>query len=464
LISPPEQQWCFAGPDAHAACFGDPSFGEDGMKYCILHYPGEKSAWDFSQAIRAKLEASDFNFHGTWFPGPYDTLFRNRSYSKKVDLSYCNFQTGMIFRSCTFEQGVDFSRSIFSRTMDFGSSKFEVAADFSGVVFQDQVDFSGVEFKCSTTFKSAKFNELATFAAGFSQDANFNEAEFDNLAEFTDSEFNGEVSFIGAAFHGSADFRNVTFDGPVSFDISLIQELKFGQFDGGREVFGDKSTLSLEDAYIENPERVSFYSTKLKPGWFINVDASKFDFTNVSWSDKAIKKNISSYGPSHQLLAVAYRRLAINAEENHRYAEASDFRYLAMDVAWFRVPFRRVAFWKLTWWYWLGSGYGERVFQAFAMVLVIWIFFAFLYCWVGFDRWKPSVPTKETTKIVAQDKIGTPLGFGQAVFYSAGVITLQKPEPGPSTPTAKALVLLETVLGPIQAALLALAIRRKFIR
>ncbi len=43
-------------------------------------------------------------------------------------------------------------------------------------------------------------------------------------------------------------------------------------------------------------------------------------------------------------------------------------------------------------------------------------------------------------------------------------MTLQKPEPQPETVEAKTLVAVETVLGPLQAALLALAIRRKFMR
>lgn len=51
-----------------------------------------------------------------------------------------------------------------------------------------------------------------------------------------------------------------------------------------------------------------------------------------------------------------------------------------------------------------------------------------------------------------------------ALTYSAGVMTLQKPEPRPATRLARGLVLLETILGPLQAALLALAIRRKFMR
>lgn len=43
-------------------------------------------------------------------------------------------------------------------------------------------------------------------------------------------------------------------------------------------------------------------------------------------------------------------------------------------------------------------------------------------------------------------------------------MALQKPEPLPANRRAKALVLFEIILGPLQAALLALAIRRKFMR
>jgi hypothetical protein len=51
----------------------------------------------------------------------------------------------------------------------------------------------------------------------------------------------------------------------------------------------------------------------------------------------------------------------------------------------------------------------------------------------------------------------------RACNYSLQIITLQKPD-RPSGLLTPALVTLETILGPVQAALLALAIRRKFMR
>ena len=33
-------------------------------------------------------------------------------------------------------------------------------------------------------------------------------------------------------------------------------------------------------------------------------------------------------------------------------------------------------FWKLNWWYWMASGYGERSLQALIVLIAIWLAFA----------------------------------------------------------------------------------------
>ena len=165
----------------------------------------------------------------------------------------------------------------------------------------------------------------------------------------------------------------------------------------------------------------------------------------------------------HRFLAIACRHLAVNAEENHRYEEASKFRYKAMDAR--RLEsWHGFAFWKLSWWYWLASGYGERIWQAFGILLAIWFVAGLLYTRVGFARWEPKFASEADVTISKRDDVGAPVSFKRALTYSLGVLTLQKPEPRPATTAAQTVVLLETILGPVQAALLALAIRRKFMR
>ena len=98
------------------------------------------------------------------------------------------------------------------------------------------------------------------------------------------------------------------------------------------------------------------------------------------------------------------------------------------------------------------------------MLAGIWILFALLYTQVGFVRWEPKIDNLVQARAASSAAWIQPLRLTQALGYSAAVMTLQKPEPRPSSLTAKNLVLLESLLGPVQAALLALAVRRRFMR
>lgn len=96
------------------------------------------------------------------------------------------------------------------------------------------------------------------------------------------------------------------------------------------------------------------------------------------------------------------------------------------------------------------------------------LFFAVFYWYGNAAWWQPKQASKGVAESFAGEKqttaVAAPLTFSEAMIYSAGVMALQKPEPLHSNKRAKGLGRLETVLGPLQAALLALAIRRKFMR
>lgn len=76
----------------------------------------------------------------------------------------------------------------------------------------------------------------------------------------------------------------------------------------------------------------------------------------------------------------------MNAEENNRYEQAADLRYLAMEVA-RSMRWRRVDWLRLSWWYWLLSGYGERVRRAFGVLLGVWLLFALIYWKAADESW-----------------------------------------------------------------------------
>ena len=121
-----------------------------------------------------------------------------------------------------------------------------------------------------------------------------------------------------------------------------------------------------------------------------------------------------------------------------------------------RYSWRDLAISDLTWWYWLASGYGERIGRAALGLVCIWLLFAATFTIVGFVRWEPKTATQAEATSATFDSYGAPLTFRRALTYSGAVITLQRPEPKPATAIARTAVLFQTILGPIQAALLAL--------
>jgi hypothetical protein len=233
-------------------------------------------------------------------------------------------------------------------------------------------------------------------------------------------------------------------------------------------MFADKSSLDLQFARIENPDHISFQTLRLRPHWFVSVDPRRFNLTNVDWDQRSVNEEIRSLesrgvSSPQRLLSISCGHLALNAEDDNRYEESSRFRYMAMEAR--RLEnWRGFAPWRLSWWYWLASGYGERVLKAFLVLLVIWFVAGLLYTRVGFARWDPKLASEADLVNAKRDDVGAPLTLSRALTYSAGVMTFQKPEPRPATTAAQTVVLLETILGSVQAALLALAIRRKFMR
>ena len=203
------------------------------------------------------------------------------------------------------------------------------------------------------------------------------EATAEDLLEtiaVSQSAFKDVAHFEGAIFSEAAYFAYASFSGELNFrDVIFRHYVKFAGTEN-RQAFSDTSSLDLQFARIEEPEHLSFHTLIMRPQWFVNVDARQFEFVNVDWRinfKQAIRDLRKSDRRVQRLLAIAYRNLAVNAEENHRYEEASKLRYLAMDA-------RRLeslggfAPWRLSWWYWLARGYGERVLKGFFVLLGIW--------------------------------------------------------------------------------------------
>jgi hypothetical protein len=402
-------------------------------RYCVLHYADKSKSADFAEAVESTLARGNTDFFGVWFPDDLD------------------------WREKTFDQPMDFRFAVFN-----GETILTLIA------FNKKVDFTYAKF----------VNEVYFSHTHFFEEAIFDNTKFQALAYFRESAFHALAHFESATFCGEADFSAITFEGVANFGyITCASYLKFSSEDAPG--FKPGSSLDLQFANVEKPERVSFNTLALRPGWFVHVDPRKFDFFNVTWPPRidvisgrsTINEEVESLERKklqqpHRRLAIAYSRLASNAEENNRYSQASDFRYQAMDTQ-RREKGSGFAFWTLDWWYWLASGYGESVLQASYILLVLWLLFAVPYRHVGFIRWEPKLASEADVMDASKtrrDDVGKPLEPKQAVAYSFGTMTLQRPEPRPATAWTHVFVILETIFGPVQAALVALAIRRKFMR
>lgn len=374
------------------ACAGSGFYKEfEGKQYCVLHYPNKEKIHDFAIEIQKRLKNKNFAFAGGWFP--LGTYFYQFHFVEKADFSQATFAT---------------------------------FADFAEVVFAKEVNFYGAQFLDDAIFHNAIFHNDADFKfAQFHSEVDFNHTYFAQIANFSHAQFMSQASFTGS------------------------EDKRF---------FGEKAQLSLQHARVVSPEQILFQNLQLHPYWFIGIDIRNFVFADVIWQ-RNVNHDISQLSKllqlshiqssSYALLATSYRQLAVNAEENQRYEEASNFRYDTMDV-YRRKTWRGLAFWQLNWWYWILSGYGERVGRAAVVLCIMLALFVGFYTQVLFEH---PIYTA-----------GRPLEPSLAILYTLEVGALQNPDPKPFTLAARYLVLAETILVPFQVALIALAIRRKFMR
>jgi len=274
---------------------------------------------------------------------------------------------------------------------------------------------------------------------------------------------------------------------------------KQARFIGRRTFNTEVKDTTFRDALIEKPEVFSLDRVRLRPSWFIDANVRKFRFTNVQWcgmpggNEGSIEKEIaaiedrrnkkkpkvedSQIGYPYDVLAKACRELSANAEDNLDYPTANEFHYLSLDLERRESRSKKkdretrnnlplvtrtqmfLKQWKVVnWAYWALSGYGDRPLRTTVWIGVVWLAFAVLYTLLGFPQ-----PQSAETQPAEEAGLADP-SFWQALAASLGVITLQVKALGSSPTWAHFAVVIEGVLGLLLIALLALALRRKFMR
>lgn len=388
------------------------------------------------------------------------------------------FKIPISFYSVNFESVADFSDSIFNSECDFSNSHFQVGhfwnkeADF--LKFTTQSSFSEAIFKDIVSFERAKFGRKLVdeiYNSFF-----FSGVTFENTVNFQEAEFWLFTNFSKAIFKGTTDFRNTFIENSLNFEEAKFETFaRFSAKDKNHK-FWSEDALNFSNVEIEKPDRIFFQTVQLKPDSFINTDIRKFDFTDIRWKvkdfagDWARFKDIAWWTneararrSSYKSLEKVYRRFATFAEDNNDYQSASSFRYTAFDIQRITPWFGRLPI-TLLWWYKWTSGYGERwLWSAFVLLILILAIFPFIYTRTNFQICPKEKPIAISLNEGTCKTEG--LSFDEAIAQSLTTATLQNVDyRKPTSIGGEILIILEKILAPLQAALLALAIRRKFMR
>lgn len=413
----------------------------DGKFYCILHFPSPVKTELFTKELEKRIDNKQYDFSAVYFPDIVN--FANQVFEKTVNFSNATFHKKVDFGDVKFNSLTFFSFAHFNDAVYFHNSIFNQSSDFVGAFFNNFVDFREVNFNESVSFLSATFALDSYFqAAVFNKELCFSYAVFQETSQ---------TYFDEAKFKGRVEFNNAILKGYIAF-VGKLDNLLFND---------EKTLLDLQNVRISDAKNILFHTVRLEPSWFINSDAREFTFTECYWYSNSkhlnakielqnlVKRDFETPNP---LLTKTCQQLADNYEENKGFELASLFRQIAneskrLDYFWWYQPL------TLHWWYWLSSFYGESWKWALAVLIGIWFGFAVIYKQFDFNVCQQP-QTCEARKLF----------IGESMKQSFGAMFLQKSEFRKPMETAETFTLFENILAPLQAALLALAIRRKFMR
>ncbi|MEQ1921407.1 MAG: hypothetical protein ABL952_02760 [Pyrinomonadaceae bacterium] len=488
--------------------------------------PDKANYTKFEEIVNSRISEEDYDFDYVFFPTTL-TLPRFKSIETPVDFSNATFHRGLIaldikfqtfcsFRDAIFWGEAEFSGSKFNEfyfygtefkaLADFSRTRFKSFAHFWRIVFHNGADFSGARF-----YKDAHFDDIqainpdplkfslhpfsnpnldfsqAVFRKRFSlshshvHGAHFFFTKFHQEAGFSCTEIRGKWAFPQADFAGVADFTAIEvvegseliFKSAIFRDYLIFDNSDFFQFHSF-----EKSVVDLSDAVLEKPERSKFHAVVLQPHWFLGVDCRKVVFNSIHWfgcngGAKAVQAELDAIdpilGPSR--LIVTYRQLAENYETTRRFEMASRFRRAGFETQrlnrkrlfnewWseeykcseifkdFGVKIRELPFDLAHFLYRFSSYYGEHSSRAAFILLLIIGTFGIFYS-TSFAQFLADKPID--------------LSLVEGFSYSVRVMLLQRLDPLPASDFTKLMVAVESILAPTQIALLALALRRKFM-
>lgn len=296
-------------------------------------------------------------------------------------------------------------------------------------------------------------------------------------------EYSGECIFDRAIMHGALNFRDCHFRSKLTFgntvfrptctlDVShsiISESLRIiGRPSAPREIRLDGAEI-LGSTHIETelgipPVRIIarnefprfggtavFTNADLSQCRIVGNNITRLEPTNVQWAQRfmrtvvydeiAMRRGasipVSNLKEACQILKQKYQSMG-------DHVKAGDFHYSEMEMK--RREYKGlIRYLCPEFFYWLASGYGTGYIRAFLMLVALAFGFGWLYLSTSPDSFA--------------------LDYWKAVRFSIQVITLQRPQtPEAFGDTGQWFQLAEAILGPLQIALFALALRMRLKR
>ncbi|HUL00263.1 MAG TPA: pentapeptide repeat-containing protein [Nitrospirota bacterium] len=323
------------------------------------------------------------------------------------------------------------------------------SCNLSGSIFPGDIDFGRIEAAFpEISFSDAIFHGKVTFHEKiFDQNVTFRNAEFKDKVRFIDIKFNGkESSFNGTRFYKKIEFISVDFNGESFFsDVTFEEEAYFLKVNFLSNVYFHELNIG---------KKIKFDLVNLEKASFLDTDLRKLDMINCVWQrkngrfvlfDEILSLNKKA-GSKKNLKKVEsmYRMLKQKYKEEHNEFEVSNWHYGEKEMARKYNPWSRFNPLSLYNLYWLSSGYGERPLRASIFLIVLIILLTVVFGFVeSISFYKYSLLLFNTLQNATFDKT---------------------PEFSAKSLNGKYLTLAMKIFIPIQAALLALAVRNKFRR
>lgn len=442
---------------------------------------------------------------------------------RKVSFRSAIFKERVSFFNTIFNEEVAFIATKFNKRVSFQSTKFSDKANFISAVFSGNADFQSSDFQEKGFFRNTTFDKDVNFQHSiFSSKISFTNTKFNKIADFRFVLFrsNSEIYFNFASIKDRIYFRNSVFEGIISFEGSKKKPIFIGNnatldlIEARLEtvkVFKFKNVRLSPSWFINVDSRnFSFYDVD----WENSSGVSKETIIELN---KLIDRKIT--GRPHRLFTIACSQLATNYEDNKHFEQSSNFRRMSLQLTFwekwislkiwllrplilfivkgelfirkYKLPKQKIYNrWKAKntipysfgqsldiphYLYRISSFYGESWSKAaFVLVLIVFAIFPFIYTQTEFQVTPKTIPlqvvvkdcpdvTEELKPVCKIENRG--LYWSEAIPHSLATASLQTVEYRiPKTTWGSVWIILEKIFAPLQAALLALAIRRKFMR